>query len=147
MLIYAAVFRPSTTDNGEAQRQGRITWDAQAKSLSLTVVMALPAGEYRWQASYQGIFGGGGGTITPVEIRDLHAAGITRIYSPDDGRSMGLVGMIADLVERTQGLDLLSQEMVAELDGPVTATDHGKVARLITFAENSGDKGSAGEMS
>ncbi len=44
---------------GEAQRQGRITWDAQAKSLSLTVVMALPAGEYRWQASYQGIFGGG----------------------------------------------------------------------------------------
>ena len=93
------------------------------------------------------IFGGGGGTITPVEIRDLHDSGITRIYSPDDGRSMGLVGMIDDLVERTQGLDLLTPEMVAELDGPVTATDHGKVARLITFAENSGDKGSAEEDS
>ena len=88
------------------------------------------------------IFGGGGGTITPVEIRDLHDSGITRIYSPDDGRSMGLVGMIDDLIERTQGLDLLTQEMVAELDGPVTATDHGKIARLITFAENSGDEGS-----
>ena len=39
------------------------------------------------------IFGGGGGTITPPEIRDLHASGITRIYSPDDGRQMGLLGM------------------------------------------------------
>ena len=88
------------------------------------------------------IFGGGGGTITPVEIRDLHATGITRIYSPDDGRSMGLVGMIDDLIERTQDLDLLTQDMVAELDGPVSAADHGKVARLITLAENSGDEDS-----
>src|SRR5574343_879644 len=40
------------------------------------------------------IFGGGGGTILPEEINELHAYGITRIYSPDDGRHMGLDGMI-----------------------------------------------------
>ena len=47
-----------------------------------------------------GLFGGGGGTILPSEIEELHAYGITRIYSPDDGRSMGLQGMINDLVQQ-----------------------------------------------
>src|SRR5690606_4546178 len=46
------------------------------------------------------IFGGGGGTILPTEIDELHAYGITRIYSPDDGRKMGLEGMIEDVVNR-----------------------------------------------
>ncbi|MCI4670893.1 MAG: methylmalonyl-CoA mutase family protein [Bacteroidia bacterium] len=46
------------------------------------------------------IFGGGGGTILPTELDELHAYGITRIYSPDDGREMGLQGMINDLLER-----------------------------------------------
>src|SRR5215217_285290 len=46
------------------------------------------------------IFGGGGGTILPAEIEELHAYGITRIYSPDDGRHMGLVGMIEDVIEK-----------------------------------------------
>ncbi len=45
------------------------------------------------------IFGGGGGTILPTEIRELHSYGITRIYSPDDGRLMGLEGMIEDVVK------------------------------------------------
>src|SRR5215218_9613319 len=45
------------------------------------------------------IFGGGGGTILPAEIRELHNYGITRIYSPDDGRIMGLEGMIEDVVK------------------------------------------------
>ncbi|MEX0636101.1 MAG: cobalamin-dependent protein, partial [Ferruginibacter sp.] len=44
------------------------------------------------------IFGGGGGTILPAEINELHQYGITRIYSPDDGRKMGLEGMIEDLI-------------------------------------------------
>jgi methylmalonyl-CoA mutase len=43
------------------------------------------------------IFGGGGGTILPTEIAELHAYGIARIYSPDDGRAMGLEGMIQDV--------------------------------------------------
>ncbi len=47
------------------------------------------------------IFGGGGGTILPTEIKDLHDHGISRIYSPDDGRKMGLQGMINDLVEQS----------------------------------------------
>src|SRR3954464_8609757 len=44
------------------------------------------------------LFGGGGGVILPSEIEELHAYGITRIYSPDDGRSLGLQGMINDLL-------------------------------------------------
>src|SRR4249920_2878326 len=44
------------------------------------------------------IFGGGGGTILPEEIDDLHKYGITKIYSPDDGRKMGLEGMIEDVI-------------------------------------------------
>lgn len=46
------------------------------------------------------IFGGGGGTILPDEIAELHDYGITRIYSPDDGREMGLQGMINDLLQQ-----------------------------------------------
>jgi isobutyryl-CoA mutase len=46
------------------------------------------------------IFGGGGGTILPTEIEELHKYGITRIYSPDDGRHMGLEGMIEDVIRR-----------------------------------------------
>jgi methylmalonyl-CoA mutase len=47
------------------------------------------------------IFGGGGGTILPTEIEELHSYGITRIYSPDDGRSLGLQGMINDLMKKS----------------------------------------------
>ncbi|MEO1451228.1 MAG: cobalamin-dependent protein, partial [Bacteroidota bacterium] len=46
------------------------------------------------------LFGGGGGTILPSEIDELHAYGIARIYSPDDGRAMGLQGMINDLLQQ-----------------------------------------------
>ena len=47
------------------------------------------------------IFGGGGGTIFPDEIEELHKYGITRIYSPDDGRRMGLEGMIEDVIKQS----------------------------------------------
>ncbi|WP_448635680.1 cobalamin B12-binding domain-containing protein [Pedobacter panaciterrae] len=47
------------------------------------------------------IFGGGGGVILPSEIAELQAYGITRIYSPDDGRKMGLQGMINNMLEQT----------------------------------------------
>ena len=46
------------------------------------------------------IFGGGGGTILPEEMEELHAYGIARIYHPDDGRTMGLQGMINDMLEK-----------------------------------------------
>ena len=47
------------------------------------------------------IFGGGGGVIIPTEIGELHKAGVTRIYSPDDGRKLGLTGIISDMLERS----------------------------------------------
>src|SRR5882672_11379318 len=50
------------------------------------------------------IFGGGGGTILPHEIIELQKYGITRIYSPDDGRRMGLEGMIDDVVRQCSPL-------------------------------------------
>ncbi|MBI4913660.1 MAG: methylmalonyl-CoA mutase family protein, partial [Acidobacteria bacterium] len=46
------------------------------------------------------VFGGGGGVIVPEEIRDLESAGVARIYSPEDGRLMGLQGMINDMLAR-----------------------------------------------
>ena len=46
------------------------------------------------------IFGGGGGTILPSEIEELQKYGITRIYAPDDGRAMGLQGMINDMLQK-----------------------------------------------
>ena len=53
------------------------------------------------KSSHIKIFGGGGGTILPEEIQELHAYGIERIYHPDDGRKMGLQGMINDLVRKS----------------------------------------------
>ena len=48
------------------------------------------------------VFGGGGGTITPEEIKELQDYGVERIYHPNDGMQMGLVAMIEDLVRRTR---------------------------------------------
>ena len=79
------------------------------------------------------IFGGGGGTILPEEIEELHAYGIDRIYSPDDGRSMGLQGMINDLVEKSD------YPIGNELNGEVKQLpekDPKVIARLISAAEN-----------
>ena len=86
------------------------------------------------------IFGGGGGVILPSEIQELMDYGITRIYSPDDGRAMGLQGMINDLVQRCdnevpafakakQGKTLSTKELLVEKHVPT-------IARLISLAEN-----------
>ena len=65
-------------------------------------------------ANHIKIFGGGGGVILPSEIKELHDYGIERIYSPDDGRSLGLQGMINDLVEKSDFPigDLLTMRVV-----------------------------------
>ena len=83
------------------------------------------------------IYGGGGGTILPEEITELHEYGITRIYSPDDGREMGLQGMINDLVE---GADFAVGE---NLNGQMKQLDKqeaGDIARVISAAENYPEK-------
>src|SRR5262252_9527316 len=46
------------------------------------------------------VFGGGGGVIVPAEVKALHAYGVARIYSPEDGQKMGLQGMINDMIAR-----------------------------------------------
>ncbi|MCF8341102.1 MAG: methylmalonyl-CoA mutase family protein [Chitinophagaceae bacterium] len=80
------------------------------------------------------IFGGGGGTILPKEIEILHQYGITRIYSPDDGRKMGLEGMIEDLLNHCNQ-DLITLP-VSNIPLQLNKTkDIRKIAREITLCE------------
>ncbi|MCB9886375.1 MAG: methylmalonyl-CoA mutase family protein [Planctomycetes bacterium] len=78
------------------------------------------------------IFGGGGGVILPEEIEALHAYGIARIYSPDDGRSMGLQGMIDDMLRRC---DFATTTAKDTLPTP-RAADARSVATAISLVEN-----------
>lgn len=80
------------------------------------------------------IFGGGGGTILPEEIKELHDYGIARIYHPDDGREMGLQGMINDLVQQCDfpvggGVTELNEE-------ELKSKNPSYIARIISAAEN-----------
>jgi methylmalonyl-CoA mutase len=79
------------------------------------------------------IFGGGGGVILPHEIEELHAYGIARIYSPDDGRKMGLQGMINDMMQQCdfETRTKLNGELKHLADREPMA-----IAALITLAEN-----------
>ncbi|MGY8911586.1 MAG: cobalamin-dependent protein, partial [Flavobacteriales bacterium] len=102
------------------------------------------------------IFGGGGGVILPEEIKELMEYGITRIYAPDDGRAMGLQGMINDLVQTSETaslnpskggkhstgivcnedaswlLELGDEKVLQNLKNKEVTT----IARLISLAEN-----------
>ncbi|WP_282073164.1 methylmalonyl-CoA mutase family protein [Polaribacter atrinae] len=102
------------------------------------------------------IFGGGGGVILPKEIKELMDYGITKIYSPDDGRELGLQGMINDLVQKAENPSLTDTKekephtlKVCNEDGSwLLELEHEKVlenlknkdvntiARLISLAEN-----------
>jgi len=98
------------------------------------------------------VYGGGGGTITPDEISALHALGVARVFSPEDGRVLGLEGMISTIVDeclaardaRRSGLALGLTEIASRLEeaGP------GDIARLITFFESDaeGDKDRADSL-
>jgi methylmalonyl-CoA mutase len=80
------------------------------------------------------IVGGGGGTILPEEIDELHAYGIDKIFSPDDGRRMGLEGMIAEVIRICQ--DAKPGPLA---DCPVDPLDEKRpvihIARAISLAE------------
>ncbi|MBK8920682.1 MAG: methylmalonyl-CoA mutase family protein [Saprospirales bacterium] len=85
------------------------------------------------------IFGGGGGTILPSEIGELQAYGIARIYHPDDGRAMGLQGMINDVLRQC---DVALTAPGGRVNGEMKRfreKDAGAIARLITIAENAPD--------
>ncbi|MFT4850286.1 MAG: methylmalonyl-CoA mutase, partial [Sediminicola sp.] len=79
------------------------------------------------------IFGGGGGVILPSEIKELMDYGITRIYSPDDGRSLGLQGMINHLVKTSDYA--IGDQLNGEID-LLSNQDSGAIARIISAAEN-----------
>lgn len=83
------------------------------------------------------IFGGGGGTILPSEIEELQSYGIARIYHPDDGREMGLQGMINDLVEQSDFPTGFS--LNGELKSFKTG-DKMSIAKVISAAENYPDE-------
>ena len=79
------------------------------------------------------IFGGGGGVILPAEMEELHQYGITRIYSPDDGRAMGLQGMINDMLQQCDfptGMHLNGEV------NQLTSKNPHAIATLISGAEN-----------
>lgn len=82
------------------------------------------------------IFGGGGGVILPEEIDELHAYGISRIYSPDDGRAMGLQGMINDMLEKC---DFPTGDNIIDEPGRIQDKDPRDIGRLISSAENHPD--------
>tara|TARA_R110002096_G_scaffold415557_4_gene617493 strand:+ start:39135 stop:42515 length:3381 start_codon:yes stop_codon:yes gene_type:complete len=79
------------------------------------------------------IFGGGGGVILPEEIKELHEYGITRIYSPDDGRELGLQGMINDLVKLSDFAT--GQNLNGEIN-ELKSKNSKAIASLISAAEN-----------
>ncbi|EKU83990.1 fused isobutyryl-CoA mutase/GTPase IcmF [Massilia timonae] len=83
------------------------------------------------------VFGGGGGVIVPSEIEDLHAYGVTRIFSPEDGQRMGLVGMIRSMLEACDvDLSPYAPTSLAALRSGDIAARHRPLAQLITALEN-----------
>ncbi|MEN9727019.1 MAG: hypothetical protein RL434_1385 [Pseudomonadota bacterium] len=82
-------------------------------------------------AGHVRVFGGGGGTITPEEIAELHQYGVERIYHPNDGMVMGLQGMIDDLVERA-----LNARKASVLPGRIDRADALSVAQMLSALED-----------
>ena len=73
---------------------------------------------------------GGGGTIAPHEIEALERRGVEKIYTPEDGRRMGLAGMIDDVLQRIAAVRKPAYEL-----RPLNARDHALIARTISVLE------------
>ncbi|MFL2958273.1 MAG: methylmalonyl-CoA mutase family protein [Candidatus Thalassarchaeaceae archaeon] len=86
------------------------------------------------------LVGGGGGTILPNEIKHLSDSKIAKIYSPEDGREMGLTGMVSDAIGRAKKNNLLDMSRFGSLNAPITASDHSSVSKLLTLAENADEE-------
>ena len=84
-------------------------------------------------SSHIKIFAGGGGTILPSEIKALEKYGITRIYHPDNGREMGLQGMINDLIKKS---DFLIGEKLKGNISDIKDKNINAISRMISAAEN-----------
>ena len=79
------------------------------------------------------IFGGGGGVIVPAEIQELHDYGVTKLYSPEDGQSMGLQGMIQDMIDKS---DFDPGALAPDNVEPLMEGDWRALSRVITALEN-----------
>ena len=88
----------------------------------------------QYQASHIKIFGGGGGVIVPDEIKQLHDYGISKIFSPDDGREMGLQGMINHILKEC---DFSTEDYLIDNDIETDMEQWRKTAGLISEVENS----------
>ena len=86
------------------------------------------------------LVGGGGGTILPHEIQHLLDSNIAKIYSPEDGRELGLTGMVSDAIDRASKNDLLDPVRFESLKEPINASNHPSVSKLLTLAENADEK-------
>ena len=91
-------------------------------------------------ASQIKIFGGGGGVILPDEIKELMSYGVTRIYTPDDGRKLGLQGMINDMIQRCDFDPSALSINENQVQERLKKNDKNITARLISLAENQPDK-------
>ena len=81
------------------------------------------------------IYGGGGGTITPAEIEALESQGVSRIFSPEDGRELGLDGMIAAILDECRARTI---ERVGDEPDRLVSRDALAIARTITWLEEHG---------
>lgn len=81
------------------------------------------------------IFGGGGGVITPLEIKNLHEKGITRIYSPEDGMKIGLQGIIQDMIEKSKYSTLEKWDLKSFEKKNLKFNE---IAKVITYIEDEG---------
>ncbi len=90
------------------------------------------------------LFAGGGGVIVPSEIKELHQHGIARIFSPDDGRELGLQGMINYMIRET---DYPTPEQFEQEIVKLNKKNWGSIAKLITFAEEDHSKTNSKEFS
>ncbi|MDJ0789250.1 MAG: methylmalonyl-CoA mutase family protein [Myxococcota bacterium] len=86
-------------------------------------------------AGHVRVYGGGGGTIVPEEIEALHEYGVARIFSPEDGRRLGLEGMIGSIIEECRGAPL---ELAPDAVARVSADEATSVARLVSWLEAAG---------
>ena len=82
------------------------------------------------------VFGGGGGVIVPAEIRELVAYGVTRIYSPQDGATLGLQGMIDDVIRSSDYDPAALAPPESDASEALKSGDRRKLARIITAVEN-----------
>ncbi|AOH37248.1 methylmalonyl-CoA mutase family protein [Luteimonas sp. JM171] len=83
------------------------------------------------------VVGGGGGTITPEEIRELEDYGVERIYHPNDGMKLGLVEMIEDVVERvSQARDQRADEARAPASTRPAMDDEIAIGRVLSALED-----------